>query len=507
MGSAVVITADFPSPSEQPPVRKRRRLDPKPHFKPDTTRQLDAISGCPTAFVPEGHLAWKVKAVLEKLDFSSLEAGYSSLGRQGYRPSHVVAVLVYGSLVGLHHSTKLARALETDAALRLLSGGHSIAEGTLRRRRREWRAFFEDAIAQTVKIADEEGLLHLEELATDSMRLRAHASTSAVRTVKRSRERQKELAAVDVSSLPEDERAKHEAKVKKHEEALRECERRGSASVVVTNELASLMKFPSGAGLPGHRVTVTAAGVKERLVVGFLVDGDPTDAGKLEAALTQARRVLCAAGVAPDAKCQVAADAGYWDEPTLRFCAENRDLYDVLINEKPTVLPHKHFTREQFQILDDESAICPAGRRMMGPYPHHGGRILWLGVGCDECPLKEKCTSGKARSLTANLELERARKSMQDRMQQDGARGRYNQRVATIEPVFSSIEDNQGYRRASSRKVSSVVAEVLLKLLAHNISRLAAAGISCVLILELQVSTSGVTVTGIALKTLFRPTL
>jgi hypothetical protein len=45
-------------------------------------------------------------------------------------------------------------------------------------------------------------------------------------------------------------------------------------------------------------------------------------------------------------------------------------------------------------------------------------------------------------------------------------------RIATIEPVFSNRESTMGFRRASSRHEHTVMAEVLLKALAHNVSRL-----------------------------------
>ncbi len=62
-----------------------------------------------------------------------------------------------------------------------------------------------------------------------------------------------------------------------------------------------------------------------------------------------------------------------------------------------------------------------------------------------------------------------------------GARERYNQRMATVEPVFANLEETMGFRRASSRHTTSIVAEVLLNVLAHNLSRLAAARkLSCV---------------------------
>jgi hypothetical protein len=55
---------------------------------------------------------------------------------------------------------------------------------------------------------------------------------------------------------------------------------------------------------------------------------------------------------------------------------------------------------------------------------------------------------------------------MRRRMTEPGARERYGQRVATIEPVFSNIEDVMAYRRASSRHPTTIVAEVLMKVLA-----------------------------------------
>lgn len=240
------------------------------------------------------------------------------------------------------------------------------------------------------------------------------------------------------------------------------------------------MKFPNGAGLPGHRITVSAAGVKERFVLGVLVDADANDYGKLEGAVLQARDVLERAGV-PHVHLGVAADAGYCSEADLSFAAENRDWVDVLVAtetaskaEKPRA--GKYYGRDRFVI--DENGVdarCPADKPMRGPYSDSNGRTKWTGIGCKACPLKPECTPGRERALTVNLELERSRNAMRARLAQEGGRARYNQRIATVEPVFSNIEDVMGYRRASSRHPETIVAEVLLKVLAHNVSRLLAA--------------------------------
>src|SRR5512140_2916233 len=112
--------------------RKSPRRDPYPRFKADQVQQLDPLRGCLEHQVPAKHLAREVRDLLQTLDFGAIEGRYSSLGRRGFRPRHVMGVLVYGSLVGIHHSTKLERASETDAAFRFVAGGHWISAGKLR---------------------------------------------------------------------------------------------------------------------------------------------------------------------------------------------------------------------------------------------------------------------------------------------------------------------------------------------------------------------------------------
>ena len=48
---------------------------------------------------------------------------------------------------------------------------------------------------------------------------------------------------------------------------------------------------------------------------------------------------------------------------------------------------------------------------------------------------------------------------MRERLQQPGAQQRYNHRIATVEPVFASLEEAMGFRRACSRHADTIVAE------------------------------------------------
>jgi transposase len=469
-----------PSPSEG--VIRRRVGRPEPRFKPDISGQLDPLRGCPQAVVPKEHLARTVLEWVGKLDLKKLEARHSSLGRHGYHPRSKLAVWVYASLIGLHHAAKVARAMETDHAFLLLSGGHRFGVSTLKDFRQDHEEFLKDAVEQTVKLAVEAGLVDPQQIAIDSVRVEADASTKSVRTAKRSKKRLEELAAVDTTALTEAERAEHTAKVEKHQAAVERCEQEGRTSHSVTDPQAGLLKFPDGAALPGHRVTVASCGSDVRFVVSTLINAAPNDFGQLEAAVTATRDALVAAGVKPPAEgawLQVAADPGYLSEADLRFADQNRGWVDVLIHEPPapkrgkSVLPDGFFGREDFVIHDDGSATCPAGRAMSGPYKN-GDRRVWKGDGCTSCPLRARCTDGKQRNLTQNPETDRLHDAMKRRMAEPGAKERYNQRIATVEPVFSYIEDAMGYRRASSRKPETVRGEILLKVLAYNLVRLAA---------------------------------
>lgn len=462
--------------------RRRTRRDPKPRFKPDRRRQLDGVRGCPDLLLDGAHPAREIQRFVAGLDLSAIEGEYSSLGRHGHEPRCVLAVWLYASQIGLHHATKVARACATDAAMLFLSGGHAIAAGTLKRFRQKRRALFQALLTETVRQAHASDLIVVHELATDSMRLRANASLNEVGTAKRSRIRLAELEAIDLTLLSSKRRVIHDKKLAKHRAVLERCSTQQRTNVVLTNGSASLMKFPSGAALPGHRITATASGISERIIVSVLVDEATNDDGKLGGAIRDARQVLHDAGVPTDGM-QVAADAGYFCETDLAFASENREWVDVLIAEGsavadgPATIGRKgYFNRDRFRILDDKSAICPVGRPMSKPILMSNGRHQWNGIGCSKCDLRPQCTSGKrARSLTADLDLERVRNEMRTRMATPEAAKRYGQRIATVEPAFSNIEDNMGFRRASSRHPSTIVAEVLLKIVAHNLSRISAA--------------------------------
>ena len=90
--------------------------------------------------------------------------------------------------------------------------------------------------------------------------------------------------------------------------------------------------------------------------------------------------------------------------------------------------------------------------------------------------MKPQCTPTRMRTFHLDRDYERASASMRARMAKPDARQLYNERIASIEPVFSNLQSVMQYRRATSRVQRTILAEIHLKLLAHNVSRLLAAG-------------------------------
>jgi len=286
--------------------------------------------------VPAEHLVQDIIALVEKLDLSALRAKHSPLGRTPMDPKFKLRVWLYASLRGMHAASQVAEALKTDAALQLAAGGHALGVSSLKNFRADHLEALKALQGQVLRLAVEAKLVSPQDLAVDSMRLEADASSASIRTLERSTKRLGELAQTDAATLTPAQRETHAGKVAKHAAAVARCKAEGRTSFSTTSKEASLMKFPSGGSKLGHRINLAAAGQRERIVVYAFVDGAPTDYGQLEALVSGARAALVEAGipvVQGAAPMQVAADAGYMKASDQAFVVREREAgrIDVIL--------------------------------------------------------------------------------------------------------------------------------------------------------------------------------
>ena len=103
-----------------------------------------------------------------------------------------------------------------------------------------------------------------------------------------------------------------------------------------------------------------------------------------------------------------------------------------------------------------------------------GHRRRYKTRACFRCPLRDQCTSKKQRIIERTRATE-LRAQLRQRMSDPDNQQRYRQRKAMVEPVFSVLRLRQGLRRFRRRHARGARVELMLHLMAYNLSRAAAA--------------------------------
>jgi len=164
-------------------------------------------------WLPEGHLAWFIREVVEQLDLSTIDAALQSKDPRGNRPFDprmMVALLLYGWCVGVRSSRAIARLTWNDVAFRVLAGDQHPVYSTLI----HFRADHADALAglfvQVLEIARKAGLVALHHVAVDGTKVQAAASKHKAMSYGRMRVARKKLEDEVSAILAEAERVDQE---------------------------------------------------------------------------------------------------------------------------------------------------------------------------------------------------------------------------------------------------------------------------------------------------------
>jgi transposase len=149
----------------------------------------------PKEWIPEGDLAHFISDTIEALDLREFHSRYREDGKGNvpYDPRMMLKVLVYSYSVGIFSSRKIARGIERDVALRMLSAGNFPDHRTINRFRGEHLGSFKGMFVQVVRLAQEVGLVKLGTIAIDGSKVKANASKRKAMTYGRMKEEEKRL--------------------------------------------------------------------------------------------------------------------------------------------------------------------------------------------------------------------------------------------------------------------------------------------------------------------------
>jgi transposase len=171
---------EIPAPPAQPPVPAGA-----PRVQRPDRYQVRILSAPLDALLPEDHQARMVWGFVEGLDLSplydSIRAVEGRAGRDPIEPRILMALWLYATLDGVGSARQVARLCEEHVAYQWICGGVSVNYHTLSDFRTANVKLLDDLLTNSVAALMQEGLVSMNRVAQDGMRVRANAGSSSFR--------------------------------------------------------------------------------------------------------------------------------------------------------------------------------------------------------------------------------------------------------------------------------------------------------------------------------------
>jgi transposase len=387
--------------------------------------------------LPDDHPARLVWEYVEGVDLSVLYAPIRSVkgraGRNAVDPKILLALWLYATLDGVGSAREVDRLCRNHAAYQWICGGVSTNYHTLADFRVGHTAFLDRLLTRSVATMMREGLVTLNRVAQDGMRVRASAGASSFRrrpTLKtcqaEAREQVKTLRA-EVASDPaganerrkaarlraareRSERIANALAQLPEVEAKKKPGKKAKARTSTTDPDARVMKMADGGFRPAHNVQF-AATTEGQVITGVDVGNIGSDQGQMGRMVEQHKKRY---GATPD---EMLVDGGFAKKEDIEWVSTPKNGTTVYA---PVQKPKKD-DRDPYLPRPCDSETIAAWRRRMGT---------------------------------------------------DEGKAIYKERASTAECV-NAIARNRGLRQFLVRGLKKVRAVVLLYALAHNLMRAA----------------------------------
>ena len=148
-------------------------------------RQREWRDYCLDETLPDDDIARTVWEYVSSLDLSDfyqcIRVGQDQAGRPAIAPEVLMALWLMATLDGIGSARRLDRMCERDARYRWICGGVSVNYHTLSDFRSLQGEFLEQVLVDSVAVLIQQGLVPLETVAQDGMRVRASAGKSSFR--------------------------------------------------------------------------------------------------------------------------------------------------------------------------------------------------------------------------------------------------------------------------------------------------------------------------------------
>ncbi len=435
-------------------------------------------------FLKEKHPASIIDLVVEKLVLAELYEHYSNKGNPSYHPKLMLKVLFYAYYVGIMSSRTIWDCVINRADFMYLAAGQVPNFRTINAFRLRHIERLGGLFTQIVMLCNRLGMIGFEHLAIDGQKIHANANFKKSKNLKGLKtEYEKVKAGIEkLLSKDVDEYFSEETKEKrvghlskKLEEFQKELEALGDEDkrLNMTDVDALVMRHKDGTSKPSYTHQSAADGK-----YGVVTALQTTQASDCPDDLLN---VLDASNENSDGEHEhVIADCGFCSYDILKKVEEqrNEEFYvpdPMFDNSKKDVSEKKRYGLEEFSKDDEGKYTCPAGNAMMnvGVVKNIPGDEVekYMETGCAECPLKEKCTKGKQRSLYVDLR-EGYREMMREKLSSDKGREIYMKRQGLVEPLHGDDQKNKVWRKHHLRGLEKATGEFILVRIATNLAKI-----------------------------------
>ena len=478
----------------------------KPRLKAINRQQMVLRAVAVEKLVPEDHEVRAIWEFVGRMELSGyyeeIEAVEGEAGRSATDPQLLISLWIYGYSKGVSAAREIGRLCEYDPAYQWLTGLEPINYHTLSDFRVKHKEGLDGLFMEVLGLLSAEGLISLERVMHDGVKVKACASGDTFRREERIRAHL-ELAREQVEQMgdprtaeevsPRVAKARQRAareKEERLEKALEELEEirasksgekeKKKARVSLSDPEARIMKQSDGGYAPSYNVQVTTDG-KEKVIVQAGVSQCGSDYEELVPAVERVEENM---GRGPE---QVVVDGGFisrenilaMDEKKIDLIGPIGDGAEQSAGQWNRRGVDEAFRPEAFRYDEtSDTYTCPAGKVLRPDgKEEQPGRIDYRyrarGADCRVCPDRERCcpqSGKKGRCIRRGVE-DPVVVAHREKMQTEEAKQIYRQRGKVAEFPNAWIKDKIGLRQFRLRGLIKVGMEVLWACLTYNIKQ------------------------------------
>jgi len=489
------ITDEMREAMEQARLENKRRTDAevrpvidgeRNNFRPYDQKQDFFVTVSKRTFLEEKHPASIIDLVIEKLDLTEFYEQYSDEGNPPYHPKLMLKVLFYAYYVGIMSCRTIWDCVINRADFMYLAAGQVPNFRTINTFRLRHIERLGGLFTQVVMLCNRLGMIGFEHMAIDGQKIHANANFKKSKNLKGlNAEYEKvkggieKLLSKEVNEFfPEEVKEKRLGGLSKKLEQLagfqKELEALGDEGkrLNMTDGDALVMRHKDGTSKPSFNHQ-SAADEKYGVVTAVRT----TQSGdKPEDLLSVVDASHANTGGEHE---NVSADCGFCSYDILEKVEGRHEEFYVpdrlYENSKQDASEKKRYGLEYFTKDAEGNYTCPAGHAMKFAGVVKSGQgddvKKYVGTGCGECPLKEKCTKGKQRFLHVDLR-EGFREKMREKLSSEKGREIYMKRQGLVEPLHGDDQKNKGWRQHHLRGLEKATGEFLLIRIATNLAKI-----------------------------------